>query len=574
MTHAAAAPFVPTIDSAAPASVLPASNARGVLAAIDWRFLVGDDGRENLLLLGSPPAAALEALAATGRRIVVALSAPAFQRLADVALPPLPRNVQIVQLARGDALPFGNGTFGLIVATMTAHDAPHRTSFLISELARVLSSRGSAYIEGSALAAGRVARSWKRHAAVGDLSIRRFWIVRQRGELRAAIPFQDIRALGAMFFRDVFYGRSSLGRLLSPVAGWLARRGLLHHVLTSRALILGRATPAAQPFQQLVQLAERHGLDLSGHRSALLARGSYDSNKLTVYFVDRLRRRPDVIVKITRTPVFNHRLETEYEALHRFRRLAAVPRGTYPGAFFLAAQNGLAVLAQEMIAGAPFRARTTAQPDCLVAHDAIGWITRVGRESVTSVPSTDLGARFGSLLEQVAALYALGPAERRFLETQVAAAGEFGGQVPMVFRHGDAGTWNVVVTDANKAAFLDWEVAEPAGPPLWDLFDFLRSFGVWIGRVHGQRDPSATYKTAFLGDGPLATLQAAAVRRYCVDVGLSPRLVEPLFYSCWMQRAVREAAWTTRRLEDGTYIKLLRLCVRQRGSKGLTCLLG
>jgi SAM-dependent methyltransferase len=574
MTAAAASAVKPTIDPVAPASVVPASNHRGAMAALDWRFLVADDGRQNLLLLGSPPAAALEALAATGRRIVVAVSARAFQHLADVALRQLPRNVQIVQLVRGDALPFGNGTFGLIVVSMTAKGAPQRTSFLISELARVLSTRGSAYIEASAVGANRFARSWKRHAADGQRSIRRFWLVRRGGELRAAIPFGDIGALGTMFFRNVFYGRSSVGRLLSPVARWLARRGLLHHVLTSRALILSRAAHAAHPFEQLVQLAQRHGLDLSGHRSALLARGSYDSNKVAVYFLDRSSRRPDVIMKMTRTPAFNHRLDIEYEALHRFRRLTTVPRGTYPGVFFLDALSGLAVLAQELVAGAPFRARTTARPDCRVAQDAIDWITNVGRESVTSVPSTDLAARFRLLLDQVAALYTLRPAERGFLEAQVSAADQFVGRVPMVFRHGDAGTWNVIVTDANKAAFLDWEVAEAAGPPLWDLFDFLRSFAVWIGRVHGQRDPRAVYETAFLGDGPLATLQASAVRRYCDHVGLSPRLIEPLFYTCWMQRAVREAAWTTRRLEDGTYINLLRLCMSQRGSKGLSCLLG
>jgi hypothetical protein len=42
-------------------------------------------------------------------------------------------------------------------------------------------------------------------------------------------------------------------------------------------------------------------------------------------------------------------------------------------------------------------------------------------------------------------------------------------------------------------------------------------------------------------------------------------LVEPLFHTCWMHRALKEATrLTSSRLERGHYVSLLRLCIDQR----------
>jgi hypothetical protein len=51
---------------------------------------------------------------------------------------------------------------------------------------------------------------------------------------------------------------------------------------------------------------------------------------------------------------------------------------------------------------------------------------------------------------------------------------------------------------------------------------------------------------------------------------LDPALVEPLFYTCWMHRALKEATrLQPDRLESGTYVRLLRLCVARRDAPGL-----
>jgi Phosphotransferase enzyme family len=437
-------------------------------------------------------------------------------------------------------------------------------------------AHGTVYIESNALNAARITRAWTLGSGGGRPAVNPFWLVQRGGDLRAAIPVENATSLGGFFFGDVLYGRSRLGRLLAPAAAWLARRGALRHLLPSRALVLRRGRARTHPFYHMVALAKRHGVDLSRHEAGLLARGSYDSNKVALYFVDPSKRGMDVIVKMTRTAGFNERLDTEYRALRRLAQYATVRPGSYPEALFLDVCGSLSVLGQKVVAGAPFRARTTSRPDCPVASDGIAWIAQLGKTSAAhrAITAADLSARFVGLLDQLARVYSLTDGEHDFLHARVHGLATWGGTIPAVFRHGDAGTWNILVSEGGRSAFLDWESAEHAGPPLWDLFDFIRSFGTWIGRTRGERDTTAIYEAAFLRDGPLAALQRDAVGRYCADVNVPGPAIEPLFYACWMQRALREAAWATTPLERGTYIKLLRLCIHGRHQPGLRWTLG
>lgn len=562
------------------ANLEPRSNARGELSRADWRFTIPTDEYADVLLMGLPRPAVLEAVARSAHRIVVAMTdRQEVNALNTDRVPGKRCNVRAVHVAADGALPLEHASIDLVVFSTAATAAPRRSSRLIGNLASVVRSNGTVYLEGSTLSVASFARRWRqRSRAPVSHSDQTFWLIRRRRETIAAIPLDDVAKLAAEFLRGVLYGRSRIGRIAARVARVLARRNLLHHVAPARALVLRRHAefrPAEKPFAYLVALGARNGRDLSGHRSALLARGAYDSNKVAVYFFDRLRNVPDVIVKMTRAPEFNHRLGTEYRSLRAVASRNLVDAGTYPEALFLDTHLGLAVLAETVVPGSQFRMRTTSRPDCPFARDAINWITRLGTASAETDPLSQqqLSRRLSQLLERVVHLYDLSTEERDFLESRIAAVAQSTVAPPMVFRHGDAGTWNILVTDAGRAAFLDWEVSEPQGPPLWDLFDFVRSFGTWIGRVQGGRDSSAMYESAFLGNGPLAALQVDAVREYCRRVGVQQQFVEPLFYACWMQRAVREAAWSSAPLADGTYIKLLRLCIRRRSSPGLTWLL-
>lgn len=554
----------------------PGSNAHGELSCADWRFAIPTDGYSVILHMGVPRLSVLQALSRSNRGVVIAANdSQAVETLNAEAARRHLRNVSAVFVGRHDTLPFPEAAFDLVVFARSTAE-PKRSPRLVAELQRVVRPDGTVYVEGTSRTVRSFLRRWNRDPRTTESwTTQQFWMIR-RGVL-AAIPLGDVSKLAGFFFRDVLYGRSRLGRLLSPIARRLAEGNLLHHLLPGRALVLRRrpAHPPEKAFDYLVTVAARNGLDLSAHRSALLARGAYDSNKVAVYFLDRLRNVPEVIVKMTRAPEFNHRLETEYRSLRALGELGAVEPGTYPEALFLDEHRGLAVVAQKVVTGSPFRARTTGRPDCPLARDAIGWITRLGAATAEANDGAQLELfdRLSRMVSRFATVYALTPGERQFLEERLTSLRQSTSPIPLVFRHGDAGTWNILVTEAGRSAFLDWEVSEVQGPPLWDLFDFVRSFGTWIGRTQGARDTTAIYESAFLSKGPLAELQRAVVREYCARVGVERRHVEALFYTCWIQRALREAAWTAQPLAKGTYVNLLRLCIHGRQSPGLSWLL-
>jgi hypothetical protein len=133
----------------------------------------------------------------------------------------------------------------------------------------------------------------------------------------------------------------------------------------------------------------------------------------------------------------------------------------------------------------------------------------------------------------------------------------------------------LIVRPDGRAAFIDWENGDPNGMPLWDLFYFLRTFGTWISRQKGVRDREASFRKNFISASPLKDLLAQATKEYCASLGLAAGLAEPLFYTCWVQCALREAArLSTNNLHDATYLRLLRLCIQERDRLSSALLVG
>jgi aminoglycoside phosphotransferase (APT) family kinase protein len=176
-----------------------------------------------------------------------------------------------------------------------------------------------------------------------------------------------------------------------------------------------------------------------------------------------------------------------------------------------------------------------------------------------------VAAGLDELLARFETIYQSSKDESRFLRLQIDRIRSCRGAFPLVFQHGDTGTWNLLVRPDGRVAFIDWENGEPNGMPLWDLFYFLRTFGTWISRQSGSRDREVSFQKNFLTASPLRDLLARATEEYCAEVGLATELAEPLFYLCWVHWALREAArLSAAELHDGTYVRLLRLCIRER----------
>lgn len=554
----------------------PGSNRAHHLARADWRFLLPPMTGARVLFLGAPHIGELSALD-SARLVVVAasLSPERARHLLAAAREAGLDNVAHLDVDVRAALPLRDGSFDVVIVagklglrTLTLPPSTHR------DTGRVLAPAGRVYVATNVPAGALLLRRWLNRCVGPVHRAAVCWTVWRKGSMRAAVPLASAALVGRHFFGDVLYGRTLAGRVLVQAAVALSRAGLLHHALADRVAIASRGPADTNVFHHLVHIARRHGIDLGKHAIGLLSHGNYDSNKNAFFAFPAGSAHPDVLIKVTRTPAFNHRLSAEHESLRLLHEGSYVPSGSYPEALFLDRFGELALLGQKIVEGTPFRRATTARPDCPAARSGIEWITRLGSASAQRDASarSSLTHRLEQLLARVAATYPLDEREREFLAARLAALAAGTGPLPLVFRHADAGTWNMLVTPAGEAAFLDWEVSERSGPPLWDLLDFVQSYGSWMARVAGATD-TLSRDAAFMEEGPVLDLLIDAVQRYCTAVGLARTDIEPLLYTYWLDRADRQSAWAAGPLADASYFRLLRAGIARRDGRALCRLL-
>ncbi|MEZ4663919.1 MAG: aminoglycoside phosphotransferase family protein [Caldilineaceae bacterium] len=276
-------------------------------------------------------------------------------------------------------------------------------------------------------------------------------------------------------------------------------------------------------------------------------------------------REPKYIVKMVRDSVFNARLENECRSLRLLAEHGVGDAETLPQVVFAGHHGGLALVGETAVAGVPFRSATHYTAECPYAHAAIDWLTDMAIKTVNPIGHPqDVGGVLRQLFEQFDEIYQLKSEQRTFLANQIARIEQSRAPVPLVFQHGDPGTWNMLATPGGRVAILDWEAAEANGMPLWDLFYFLRSYTVGAARAH---DSIAGFRQQIFNDTPLRRLFSAATTRYCQQIGLDLRLVEALFYTCWMHRALKESTrLPAARLGQGHYVNLLAAAIENHDS--------
>jgi hypothetical protein len=382
------------------------------------------------------------------------------------------------------------------------------------------------------------------------------WLAPPFGTVGAAAPLARGGA-SVGFLRDGGFDRSPG----APTVPRKILRRIVDHELVRRRVeriaVVRDDTAAPGTLPAYVRTAAaRIGLDLEDRRWAMSAPGRYRSKKVVFFVFADDDIGPEHVVKLTRHPDLNHRLENEWDALIRLGDLGidGVPSPT-----FLDHHAGLALLGQRALVGAPLRP-TLEDRGVAEATTAAAWFEQLAAASVRHVPATAAAAALTELVDRFEDLYRPGPEERSRLRAQVAAIGGHPDPFPLVFQHGDPGAWNALATPGGGLAFLDWEAADPCGMPLWDLLYFLRSYGVGAARATGgPRDALSAFTRVYLEGSVLAELLPTTIGSYGARIGLDPRLVTPLYHLCWLHRAVKEATrLPPEQLATGHYVRLLR----------------
>jgi aminoglycoside phosphotransferase (APT) family kinase protein len=101
-----------------------------------------------------------------------------------------------------------------------------------------------------------------------------------------------------------------------------------------------------------------------------------------------------------------------------------------------------------------------------------------------------------------------------------------------VFEHGDLSSPNLLVTRTSDLAVVDWELADPKGLPVADLFFFLTYIAFARGRPRSTPEQVATCTNAFFGSSAWAR---PWVLSYIEEVEIPRELLGPLFVATWMR---------------------------------------
>jgi hypothetical protein len=530
---------------------LPASNLRGEVAGAAWRYLLPTMEHERVVCLGRPPHATLRTLAAAAREVV--LIEPGRRPVSAVRTVP----------AAGAAGWLAGEPAESVDLLWVADRWTHRplTSVDAAALARLLAPTAAIVVET------RVDPSVSGGPALLATALRdrpRAWLrVRpDRGEVRSAVSREDEGSTVALRERGLagpavrLPGPRRFQRLPDRLLGRWRRRWL------GIVLPVGTAPPPHPP-TYLLELAGAGGLDLSGWRCALSATGDYNTQKVLLLLTPPDQGRPTVIVKLTRDATVVPRLETERDALRDLEAMGLAADGRVPRVLFAGRHAGLAVVGEAVVEGRPFdRASETAAP---AVEDAAAWLTELGARSARPAAAVDVAGAMDALLARFVSLCRPDDALVERLRAAVEAIRGSGEPFPLVFQHGDPGTWNLLVREDGSAVVLDWENADAAGMPLWDLFYLLRSHAVGTGHRSGTRRRMHAIERYLFDASPLSDLVVGSVHAYADRLGIGRALIEPLFHLCWMHQALKEATRVAPgRVHGAHYNRLLRLGLERR----------
>ncbi|MEM7114369.1 MAG: phosphotransferase [Chloroflexota bacterium] len=552
---------------------VPGTNLKGKLAG-NWTFLLPSLELESMLCLGVPSQPGLETFERISDRVVVADGdAQGLQTVDKNDWP----SVETVLLNGKPTVPLADNSVDLVYVG-SRYDVTKRSAWL-SELRRVLRPEGLLYFEhGGPMVQEQLSTVTDTVASrLGRPNL--YWVTPMMGEMETAVPAND-KAIINYFIKNNLYSPAITLPRRVPVVGpalekteryiWKNRK--LHKRVQRFGVLVG---PEGQELSQkmpqyLHDALAKVGLNGDDYRWGILARGLYRTRKVIFFLFDQAADEPKIVVKMTRGANANYRLENEFRGLGEMRDQQLGDAEVIPQPVFLDHHGGLALMGQTVIEGDPFKKRTNHTADCPYVTIALNWLVDLSVKTRQPVPARDAAAALDQLYDHYKAIYKPNPTRKAFLDKQMATLREGMAEFPLVFQHGDPGTWNILITENGRPAFLDWEASEPHGMPLWDLYYFLRSYAVGASRTKGARNVLAGFEQQFLEESPYTPLIVEWVKKYCEAVNLPADYVEPLFYTCWMHRALKQASRMTEQTVDrGHYIKLLRLCVDRRDAPTL-----
>ena len=332
----------------------------------------------------------------------------------------------------------------------------------------------------------------------------------------------------------------ALERWLVPRARWKRVRNRVLGRLFARGIVPpGRAVltvaskgPRKPPF--LVAAATELGVPADATWFVGLGGGDVLARGVFQVFAPGARE-PGWALKFARVPGYAAAFDRDERGLHLAQRAGATAAAHAPkllGRFECGGFHGSVETAATGERLNTFLASERSRAEKLAAVDAVAeWILALARESATSAD-------------------ALEPVRRQLAEEVLPRWRDYGAPadlvdrlppVPAVFRRGDLATWNVLF-DRGSFVAIDWEDAQEAGPPLWDLFFFLTDALAILDGVSSDAERDEHSRRLWRGELPSSERLFEWTRRAVDELELPVESVGPLATLLWLSVGLEHLA--------------------------------
>ncbi len=315
-----------------------------------------------------------------------------------------------------------------------------------------------------------------------------------------------------------------------------AFRQWLHRTRHTRWALLrisgGSAARVPEPLGDVLRSA---GLDVDEYQISLHDRRRHRTQKVLIRLTSP-NEGADFFVKLVRDPTDSHRIVNEAKVVQQVAKVP-IARDGVPPVLATGHLSGRSFLVQPLIEGEPLinlLNRTDRSAENAL-RQVLDWTIALGNGTCHS-PRHEEFAALREIVDRFLAA-AQDPQVVNQLQSDIATVAEPDSAAPLVFMHGDLGTWNVVVEPDGRIKVLDWEAGEPHGLPLWDIFYLLRNAAV----SPGDATPGAAVRHELFENPRWNGLLRRTVLASIQGTGTSPEVVPALFRLCWVHRAVKEA---------------------------------
>ncbi|MDH5372601.1 MAG: aminoglycoside phosphotransferase family protein, partial [Acidimicrobiia bacterium] len=259
-----------------------------------------------------------------------------------------------------------------------------------------------------------------------------------------------------------------------------------------------------------------------------------------VFRIGGVTESPSMIIKITQDARFNDRLDSEDRALAFWSKKPQQESFVIPTPLLRGLHGDRLMVGQRALAGRPFRVIAEPDPDAAIPGRGFRSIVEMAAASVQPTGTGESSEAFSGVVHRFASIFSPPPPVAGALDEAAQRLSRF--EVPTVFMHGDLGIWNLLVEPDGRIGVLDWENGDPQGVPLWDLFVYSRTLGVFLADARGQRYSTAVFARQLLGESTLRHTMFEWIQEYRRHVDIPTIAVDDLFTLCWAQQAIREAA--------------------------------